>query len=56
MPRFGYTARNEAGASVTATIEAADEQKALESLWQKNLLVINLWQDQIGRASCRERV
>jgi type IV pilus assembly protein PilC len=45
MAKFGYTARNEAGASVTATIEAADEQAALETLWRKNLLIINLWQD-----------
>ena len=55
MAKFGYTARDENGAKVTATLEAADEQTALESLWKKNLLVVNLWRDNKAEKSSSKR-
>ncbi len=55
MPRYSYTARNEAGEQVKGTLEAAGRDKALETLREKSLFPVTLEVEETGGGSFRRR-
>ena len=69
MPAFNYIGRDASGSQVKGAIEAADSTMAAEQLSRRRIIPISIENasqsddaeaskniDQIGRASCRERV
>ncbi len=53
MPRYSYTARNEAGEQVKGTLEAAGREKALETLREKSLFPVTLEGEETGGGRLR---
>jgi MSHA biogenesis protein MshG len=55
MPRYSYTARNEAGELVRGTLEAAGREKVLEALREKSLFPVTLKGEETGGGKLRRR-
>ena len=55
MPRYIYTARNEAGEQVRGTLESVSREKALESLREKSLFPVTLEAEESGAGGLRRR-